>query len=285
MKFAIESGAYTDRYSFLAGAEKMARHGYNGIDYGYFARTGTRFFTQDEDAFRREIERHGDILRSFHIDPVQTHGPWKNPPADATEDERKVRFELFSKAIRGTAYLGSPYMILHPLMPYGANSPEHPDEVWRINLDFMHRLAEVGKKYGVVVCLENMPFKKLPLATPAEIADFVRTVNHPNLKVCLDTGHALIRGVSPAEAVRITGADLLATLHIHDNDGTRDAHDPIGTGIMDFPDFVRALGEIQYRGAISLETMADRASLYTEEEREVIEREMLSGIKKYFEHF
>lgn len=285
MKFAIESGAYTARYSFLAGVEKMARHGYNGIDYGYFAHTNTPFFTQDEDAFRREIERHGDILRSFHIEPVQTHGPWKCPPADATEEERRVRFELFSKAIRGTAYLGSPYMILHPVMPYGANSPENPEQVWDINLDFMYRLAEVGKASGVILCLENMPFKKLPLATPAEIANFVRTINHPNLKICLDTGHALIRGVSPAEAVRITGAELLATLHIHDNDGTRDAHDPIGTGIMDFPDFVRALSEIQYRGAISLETMADKQSLLTEQEREPIEREMISDIKKYFEKF
>ena len=283
MKFAIESAAYTERYSFLAGAEKMSRHGYQGIDYGYFAKTNTRFFTQEEKAFRAEIERHADILRSFGIEVVQTHGPWKNPPADATPEERAVRFDLMSKAIRGTAYLASPYMIIHQLMPFGNNSPESPEVVHEINLDFMYRLAEYGKEWGVVVCLENMPFKRLPLATPAEVANFVRTINHPNLKVCLDTGHALIRGVSPAEAVRITGTDLLRTLHIHDNDGTRDAHDPIGTGIMDFDDFVRALGEIRYRGAISLETMADKTSVLSEEERDPFEREMLANLKKYFD--
>ena len=283
MKFAIESAAYTERYSFLAGAEKMSRHGYQGIDYGYFAKTNTRFFTQEEKAFRAEIERHADILRSFGIEVVQTHGPWKNPPADATPEERAVRFDLMSKAIRGTAYLASPYMIIHQLMPFGNNSPESPEVVHEINLDFMYRLAEYGKEWGVVVCLENMPFKRLPLATPAEVANFVRTINHPNLKVCLDTGHALIRGVSPAEAVRITGTDLLRALHIHDNDGTRDAHDPIGTGIMDFDDFVRALGEIRYRGAISLETMADKTSVLSEEERDPFEREMLANLKKYFD--
>ena len=283
MKYAIESAAFTERYSFLEGVARMARHGYHGIDYGYFIKTGASFFTQPEDDFRRDIERHGDILRSFHIEPVQTHGPWKNPPADGTPQEREIRFALMSKALRGTAYLGAPYMVIHPLMPYGANSAEHPEDVWNINLDFMHRLAEVGRELGVVVCLENMPFKKLPLATPSEIASLVRTINHPNLKVCLDTGHALIRGVSPAEAVRITGEDLLHTLHIHDNDGTRDAHEPVGTGIMDFTDFVRALREIHYRGAISLETMADKASALSEVEREPIERELLGDVRKYFD--
>ena len=253
MKFAIESAAYTERYSFLAGAEKMSRHGYQGIDYGYFAKTNTRFFTQEEKAFRAEIERHADILRSFGIEVVQTHGPWKNPPADATPEERAVRFDLMSKAIRGTAYLASPYMIIHQLMPFGNNSPESPEVVHEINLDFMYRLAEYGKEWGVVVCLENMPFKRLPLATPAEVANFVRTINHPNLKVCLDTGHALIRGVSPAEAVRITGTDLLRTLHIHDNDYISDNHTLPCTQRLKWDEICKALADVGYKGNFTYE--------------------------------
>ncbi|MBR2612905.1 MAG: sugar phosphate isomerase/epimerase [Clostridia bacterium] len=282
MKFGIESAAYLERYPFLEGVEKMARHGYDAVDYGYFAKINLPFFRQDEDAFRSEIERHRDILGAFHIEPSQTHGPWTNPPVDSTPEEREERFRVMSKAVRGSAYLGAKYMVIHQLMPFGNNSPESPDAVYEINLDFMYRLAEYGKEWGVIVCLENMPFRRLPMARPDEVAAFVRTVNHKHLKVCLDTGHALVRGIQPAEAVRMTGGDLLATLHIHDNDGTSDAHRPVGEGIMDFPLFVKALDEIGYRGVISLETMADRENALSPEVRDIAERQLLQSIQPFF---
>ena len=282
MKFGIESSAYTERYPFLEGVEKMARHGYDAIDYGYFAHINRPFFRQEEDAFKAEIERHRDILEAFHIDPSQTHGPWTNPPRDSTPEEREERFRVMSKAVRGSAYLGAKYMVIHQLMPYGNNSPEHPDTVYEINLDFMYRLAEYGKEWGIIVCLENMPFRRLPMARPDEVAAFVRTVNHTHFKVCLDTGHALVRGIQPADAVRMIGGDLLATLHIHDNDGTSDAHRPIGEGIMDFPLFVKALDEVGYRGVISLETKADIENVLTPEELDIAERQLLERIKPFF---
>ncbi len=282
MKFGIEGAAYLTRYPFLEGVARMARHGYSAVDYNYFIDTDTPFFTQEEIDFKNEIERHGDILRSFHIDPSQTHGPWRFPPRDNTQEDREERFSVMAKSIRGSAYLGAKYMVIHPLMPYGAESSEHSVEVWEMNLEFMYRLALYGKEWGITVCYENMPFFGHPIATPDEIVTFVRTINHPNFKVCLDTGHALVRGMQPADAVRIIGADLLATLHIHDNDGTADQHCLVGEGLMHFPAFVRALDEIGFHGVISLETMPDKKSILTQEERDLEEIAMLAYIKSFF---
>ena len=282
MKFGIMSGAYTERYSFLEGVAKMARHGYGAIDYNYFINTQTPFFTKEEADFKAQIERHADILRAYHIDPSQTHGPWRFPPKDRTPEDRAERFAAMTKSIRGSAYLGAQYMIIHPLMPYGEESPEHPEEVWEMNLEFMYRLAEYGKEWGITVCYENMPFHRHPIARPDEIATFVRTLNHPNFKVCLDTGHALVRGVQPAEAVRMIGGDLLRTLHIHDNDGTSDQHRLVGEGLMDFAAFARALDEVSFRGVISIETLVDKKNLLTDEERDAREIEMLAHIKSFF---
>ena len=282
MIYSIESAAYLKRYSFLEGVAKMARHGYRGVDYGEFVDTTTEFFNLEEETFRQELERQADILKSFHISPVQTHGPWRYPPRDVTAEDREERFAAMSKSIRGTAYLGSPYMIIHPLMPYGENSPENPETVYEINLEFMHRLAEYGKEWGVTVCYENMPFPSFPISRPDDIASFARTLNHPNFKVCLDTGHSLVCGIQPSDAVRMIGGDLLATLHIHDNDGTADQHRLIGEGLMDFPAFVRALDDVGYHGAINLETFVDKKGLLGAEERDLAEIQMLAHIRSYF---
>ena len=283
MTFSIGSGAYLTRYSFLEGVAKMARHGYRGVDHNAFVDTTTELFNLEEDAYRLELERQADILQSFHISTVQTHGPWRYPPQDITKEDREERFSVMTKSIRGTAYLNSPFMIIHPLMPYGENSPQHPEIVYDINLEFMYRLAEYGREWGVTVCYENMPFPDFPISRPDDIASFARTLNHPNFKVCLDTGHSLVCGIQPSDAVRMIGGDLLATLHIHDNDGTADKHQLVGDGIMDFGAFVRALDEVSFRGAINLETQVDRFNLLTPEERDLAEIQMLAHIRSFFE--
>ena len=282
MKYGIESGAYLVRYPFLEGMEKLVRHGYHAVDYNYLINTTTPFFTQDEEEFKTAIEAHRDTFARFGVESSQTHGPWRFPVQDATPEDRAERFEAMAKAIRGTSYLGAKYMVIHPIMPFGAESPLNPELVYELNLEYMTRLAEYAKEWGVTVCLENMPFPEFPLSRPDDIAAFVRTVNHPNFKVCLDTGHALVCGIQPAEAVAMIGGDLLATLHIHDNDGTADRHLPVGEGIMDFPAFVRALKETSYEGVINLETSADKTNALSPEQRDIAEREMLAYVKSFF---
>jgi sugar phosphate isomerase/epimerase len=61
-------------------------------------------------------------------------------------------------------------------------------------------------------------------------------------------------GLSPAEAVRMIGHECLACLHVHDNNGRNDLHWPPYAGVIDWADFSRALHEIGFDGAFSLET-------------------------------
>lgn len=103
----------------------------------------------------------------------QTHGPWRYPPQDATEADRKERFEKMARSIEGTAILGSKHFIIHPIMPFGLDDQEHEKETYEMNLQFMDKLSRVGQENGVVVCFENMPFPKLSLASVASILDLV----------------------------------------------------------------------------------------------------------------
>lgn len=263
MKLGIQSSAYMAFADMAPGAYVMKSHGYDCTDYQHFIDTTTEFFNLPETEFEKILRTQRAAMDAAGIFPSQAHGPWRKPQ-DATEEDRAERFAAMSKAIRGTAYLGSPYFVIHPIMPFGGNSGEQPDVMKAINLEFYGRLCEVGREYGVVVCLENMPFPRLPITTAAHVTDFVKKIGSDYMKVCLDTGHCLVCGESPADAVRTIGKDLLAVMHVHDNDGTRDQHRNPGQGIADWAAYSAALHEIGFDGTFSLETVVTRGELSEE---------------------
>ena len=92
---------------------------------------------------------------------------------------------------------------------------------------------------GVIVCVENMPPGVYPGSRMAELAELLRELDHPQLALALDTGHANLTA-SAAEETLAAGS-LLATTHVHDNNGRQDSHEPPGHGTIDWPEWGRAL--------------------------------------------
>lgn len=74
-------------------------------------------------------------------------------------------------------------------------------------------------------CLENVME-----SDPKWIRDIVSGVADPRLGICLDVGHANVYSdISAAQWIE-TLSDLIRHFHIHNNDGTRDAHGPLASG-------------------------------------------------------
>lgn len=254
MKIGIESAAYLPRYGLREGLSRMREQGYECIDYQDFCHTDTPLFAGTETEFEATLTDIRNACADAGIEISQTHGPWRWPPQDFTEEDRAERLEKMIKSVRGTAILGCPYMVIHPIMPFGDNADPDPARLWDMNYEFMHKLADAGQEYGVTICYENMPMTALSISTPEAILRFVKTLDHPNFKVCLDTGHCAVFGLSVGEAVRLLGKDYLRVLHVHDNDGRGDFHWLPFTGVIDWADFSAALQEIGFDGALSLET-------------------------------
>ncbi len=226
--------------------------GYDCADLQTFVNTETEWFSAP-DRLRR-WEEIGKTARDCGITFSQTHGPWRFPPQDYTEEDRAERFEKMSIALEGTAAVGAPCMAIHNIMPWGGDGLPDPERFLEMNREFFSRLIEKAKAAGVVIALENMPFTKLILSTPEQVLNFVKEFDSPYFRVCLDTGHAAVFGLSPAEAVRLIGKDWLACLHVHDNDGRHDYHWLPFRGVVDWADFSRSLREIGFEGSLSLET-------------------------------
>ena len=96
-----------------------------------------------------------------------------------------------------------------------------------------------------------MPPGVHPGSRMADLAALLRELDHPQLALALDTGHAnLGEGVAHET---IAAGSLLATTHVHDNNGRQDSHLPPGHGTIDWAAWGRTLDSIGYAGPIVLE--------------------------------
>ncbi len=115
----------------------------------------------------------------------------------------------------------------------------------------LRALAGHASGTGVTICVENMPPGVYPGSRMADLADLVVGLDCPGLALALDTGHANLTS-SAGDETRAAGR-LLATTHVHDNDGRKDSHEPPGYGTVDWAAWGVALDSIGYDGPIMLE--------------------------------
>ena len=229
----------------LGGLEGFQKLKECGIDYVNIGIGDHPTMTDEE--YEAHILRQKEYADASGTTIWQVHGPWRWPPHDETEEIRAERFALMQNSIRWTAMIGVKYWVIHPLMPFGDNDEFDTEQFWKINYDFFKALLPTAKENGVIICFENMPMKKLSMSTPEQILKFIHMIDDENFKFCLDTGHAAVFGLSPADAVRMAGKDL-AVLHVHDNDGRGDKHFLPLKGVIDWKAFGDALVECGYDG-------------------------------------
>ncbi|MBQ0110477.1 MAG: sugar phosphate isomerase/epimerase [Oscillospiraceae bacterium] len=251
-KVGIASSPYFSEFG-LDCYKEMKKDGFDCADVGFFTSTDGVPYTLSEAAFEKMMLDHKTAAKEAGIEIFQTHGPWRWPPQDGTEEQRAERMEKMEKAIYGTHLLGCKIMVIHPIMPYGCDSDGDYEKFMEINREFFAKLLITAEKYGVIIAFENMPFLGLTISPPQKILEFVKEMNSPYFKMCLDTGHANVFHSSPAEAVRQAGEYIVA-LHVHDNDGNGDHHQNPYRGNIDWEDFKSALEESLSICAVSLET-------------------------------
>lgn len=255
MKTGISNSSYYDENG-TADYSKMHAHGYSCADYQGLTNTkdGLLFHTDDE-TFEKLLTAERRRANEAGIEFFQAHAPW--PTDDLTAESRLKTLGYMKKALKGCALLGGQYLVVHPVMPFGWDQDDDPDFTVRCNSELFTALCAYGAELGVGVCIENMPFSAYKLSRIPALVEFIKALRLPNLFICLDTGHVHYLGDDCGEMVRLCG-ELLKTLHVHDNNGTRDEHRCPFDGTIDWESFRAALKEIHYDGCISLETGVKR---------------------------
>lgn len=251
--------------------EKMKQYGFDYLDFN-FADTDSAYYQASEDELKAMIQAEVDRAAAAGVTIWQTHGPWRWPSRDETEEDRAERMEKMKKSIHMTALVGCKYWIVHPIMPLGIYERKDAEKTkitWDINRAFMRELIKTAHEENVIICLENMPMPEFSLGKVEDIIRFVKEMDDDHFKVCLDTGHAAVTKEAVGEAIRALGKDLLCTLHVHDNNGWHDQHRLPYFGVIDWDDVTRALLEIGFDGVFNYE-LSDAPNLPDKYQEEIM---------------
>lgn len=249
--------------------------GIDGLDYSLYKfneKNGyeANFFTKSTDEIiETYLAKEKDEIERFGLEVCQTHAPF--PVWRYGDDEgNKLRLLEAKKCIELTSYLGSKYVIIHPVTEMFTLSPT---ELRERNLELYGSLIDTAKKAGVIICLENMWISRngnifgCTCADSYEANDYIDTLNkmagEELFGFCFDVGHATLCGKYMKNTL-ISLGNRVKALHIHDVSKMADLHtlpySQMGNGatpLTDYPNMLAGLRAIGYRGAINFE--ADNA--------------------------
>jgi len=242
----------TKENKFNIDFEAIKESGFEYVDYSEFADANNNIYKLSEEEFEKYIFQIKEQFEKFGLTVNQLHMAW--PTDDSTPMSIQESTALYKRALKGASMLNCKYAVLHQRCPFGWNSDGNkPEEMYKINKDFILSLLPTAKEYGVTICLENLPWK--PSIFPIEkVIEFVKDINDENLGICYDTGHANMLPCDPYAQVLAMG-NLLKVMHCHDNNTEIDAHNMPRFGTFNWEAYMKGLKEIGFDGVISLEAV------------------------------
>ncbi len=145
-------------------------------------------------------------------------------------------------------WLGARSGARHLVVGGGAQTLQPPGEPEYQRLaTALDRVVDIAERHGLTACLHPH------LTTIVETAEQLdRLLPHTSISLCPDTGHVLLAGDDPATLIRAHG-DRIPYVHLKDADLQTGAFVPLGTGALDLPGVMQALGDIGYDGWITVE--------------------------------
>ncbi len=184
------------------------------------------------------------------------HGPFLDmTPGSMDEQVNALVMARFRQALEIAAELDVPTVIFHANFIASLRTDTYRSGWTERNVAFFGELAPYAAQCGVTITLENMWEYE-----PSIIADLLRAVDHPNLRACLDVGHAHLFGEVPFGDWLTTMQPYLDHVHMNNNDGRVDTHHALSDGVLDYRQIVPQLRALPAPPTMTLE-MDDPAEM------------------------
>lgn len=243
-----------------AGLTMLKNAGFDAVDYSLdvgFKPNVLPELTTDEDifAFYEAVRRHMDEIG---IIASQTHAPHGKSPVDDNGVPLPEEVEMYKRAIKVTAILGAPYIVIHPVT-YGVLSSDY-ERGMRATKALYDQLTDTLVEYNVKLGVENMftydythyYYCSTSCSNGRDLMEHANMMNSDRYCVCLDIGHASVVGLDPVKVIRQV-APKLELVHVHDTYGPYDSHCIPGECSTKWPGVMRALKEVGFKGVFSME--------------------------------
>lgn len=193
-----------------------------------------------------------DLLQEFGMQVGCSRGLSFAADVSSEDPECVARgIAMLEEGVTLAAELGGNYFggILYGAM---AKYPGALTEKGRRNAtESVKRMADFAAKKGITLGLEVVNrYESNQLNTALQALEMLDKVNAPNVKVHLDTYHMNIEETDFMKPVLACG-DRLGYVHIGESN-----RGYLGTGTINFPEFFKALAQIDYKGVITFESFS-----------------------------
>ncbi|SHJ74696.1 Sugar phosphate isomerase/epimerase [Clostridium amylolyticum] len=165
---------------------------------------------------------------------VTIHGPFVDmSPGSPDKEIRRVTRDRFQLAFNIAKELKAKHIIFHsgyiPKVSYAEEWLENSKEFWRgFTKDNLNDLKTNMNHEGLEIHIENVFDEDYVL-----IKELIEYINYPSVSACLDIGHA--NASSPKSLdhwIKGLGKSI-GYVHLHNNDGKHDYHNPLTNGTID----------------------------------------------------
>lgn len=202
-----------------------------------------------------ETEEIAAALDRLGLAAHSLHGPFRGLDlAAADEEARLAAVATVGRALEMAAGLECPCVVVHP--SDGTRHAPGPERegAWRRTVASLRDLARRAGELGVTVLIENLPDPHGGVigGRVADLVALIEAVGSPQVKICLDTGHAMV-STGGWEAELLAAWPHLRSIHASDGDGTADAHLPLGHGAIEWHRLLGHLAQGGYGGGFVLE--------------------------------
>lgn len=129
-------------------------------------------------------------------------------------------------------------------------SPEQKKQERDWCIENLKQAAAVAADHNIIIGVEPLNRFETDMVNTAEQAlSLVKEIDHKNIRISLDTFHCNIEEKNVPNAIRMVGKELLC--HVQGNECDRGTP---GTGHLDWKGIKQALDDINYEGAMVIET-------------------------------
>lgn len=209
-------------------------------------------FTHVDSVVKKKLE---GIPRSL------LHAPYNELfPCAIDKKARALATERYRRATELATRYGSRKVIIH-----GGYNPQIYFPVWYVKQSVLFWQDFLRDNPGVEIVLENVLEDD-----PRWLLDIVAGVDDPRLRLCLDIGHVNAYSSVPLTDWLVLWAPYLSHLHIHNNDGSRDAHNALNEGTIPIKELLLQAQHLCPDATYTLELMNDAPSVVWLQENDLL---------------
>lgn len=246
-------------YSTEKAVEIVAQLGFKSLEVAA-VRPGLSYpddYTKDDVLkLRDHIRSNGLRVAAIHTDDGSPH---TSNLTNYNERVRRWKIEHLKTSAELASLLDAD--VVSTTCGYSMLTETPRQEAWKWAMEGFTEAAKTSKTHGVSLALEPAPGTII-----RDSKDGIRMldeINMDNVKLLLDTGHAMIashnswreNGPTLADSIH-DSRKYLIHVHVDDNNGTMDEHLVPGTGVVDFETVLAALRDINYERYLSFEISA-----------------------------